>query len=213
MDRIIQKSGFIKKELLLLKPFVREPWKEFTLTQIKQISRVKSHHYAYDALKKFVKLNVLNHRKQGNTATYSLNYNTDEALFYAAIIESLIKDERSDIPYKNLALITAKIKSPFYSLLITGSYAEKKQKPTSDIDVVIIIPDREIKKQYETALKGELVAPEVHGFVFTYDEFYNMLINREFNLGKETARKHIAFYGAESYYKILFEAMKLGFKG
>ena len=30
---------------------------------------------------------------------------------------------------------------------------------------------------------------------------------------KELARKHIIYYGAEAYYKILFEAMKSGFKG
>jgi hypothetical protein len=40
-----------------------------------------------------------------------------------------------------------------------------------------------------------------------------MLINDEFNYGKELARKHILYYGAEQYYKILFWAMKNGFKG
>ena len=82
------------------------------------------------------------------------------------------------------------------------------------MDVAIIIPNSEQKKAFAIALKeGELMVPEVHGFVFTQDEFYQMLTNNEFNYGKEAARKHIIFYGAEQYYQILFEAMNHGFKG
>ena len=82
------------------------------------------------------------------------------------------------------------------------------------MDVAIIIPASESKKSYEIALKeGELMIPEVHGFVFTQEEFYLMLINKEYNYGKEIARKHMIICGAESYYKILFEAMRNGFKG
>jgi len=82
------------------------------------------------------------------------------------------------------------------------------------LDIAIIIPNSESKKEYEIALKeGELMIPEVHGYTFTKDEFYQMLVNDEFNYGKEAARKHILFCGGEQYYKILFEAMKHGFKG
>lgn len=212
MDKTIHNHGLLKKELLLLKPFIKEPWKEFTLTEIKTMTKNKSHHYVFEALKKFTKLSILTEKKKGNTNIYAIN-TANQDIHYIVITEYILKKKRTDIPYKNIQQITAKVKNPFYTLVIGGSYAEAKQKPTSDLDIAFIIPDSEAKKPYQIALKeGELMIPEVHGYIFTRDEFYQMLINIEFNYGKELARRHILFYGAEAYYKILFEAMKNGFK-
>lgn len=213
VDKTIHNSGLLKQELLILKPFIKEPWREFTLTEVKTITENKSHHYVFEALKKFAKIGIITEKKRGNTNLYAVNPENQD-LHYLTITESIIKEKRMDIPYKNIRQITAKIKNPFYSLIIGGSYAEGKQKPSSDLDIALIIPDSENKKPYQIALKeGELMIPEIHGCIFTKEEFCLMLINNEFNYGKELARKHILYYGAEQYYKILFEAMKNGFKG
>lgn len=213
MDKTIHNNGLFRQELLLLKPFVKEPWREFTLTEIKAITKNKSHHYVFEALKKFTKLGIIIEKKKGNTNIYAVNtYNQD--LHYLMITEAIIKEQRADIPYKSIKQITSRIKNPFYALIVGGSYAEGKQKPASDLDIAFIIPDSEVKKPYQIALKeGELMIPEIHGYIFTREELCQMLINDEFNYGKELARKHIIYYGAEAYYKILFEAMKNGFKG
>lgn len=214
MDKTIHKNGLVRKELLLLKPFVKEPWREFTLSDIKKISKNSSHHYVFEALKRFSILGLLKETKKGNTNTYVINSDNHQNMHYLSFVEYLVKEERRDIPYKNISKIAEKIKSPFYTLLIGGSYAERKQKPSSDMDIAIIIPNSEPKKPYQVALKeGGLMIPEVHGFIFTQEEFYIMLTNAEFNYGKEIARKHILVYGAEAYHKILLEAMKHGFKG
>jgi predicted nucleotidyltransferase len=213
MDRTIHKNGLIKNELSLLLPFVKEPWREFTLTEIKKITKKTSHHYVFEALKKFSKSGILLEKRKGNTNIYAINPDNHD-VHYLVLAESIRKEQRKDIPYKNIKQVTDKIKSPYYTFIIGGSYAIGKQKPTSDLDVGIIIPDSEDKKPFEIALKeGRLMIPEIHGFVFTKEEFYLMLVNDEFNFGKELARKHILFYGGEQYYKILFEAMKHGFKG
>jgi predicted nucleotidyltransferase len=214
MDRTIHKNGLVKKEINLLRLFVKEPWRKFTITEIKKLTKNRSHHYVFEAMKGFSSSGLLREERKGNTNNYSLDYEKEEHLNYLVLIESLIKEERRDIPYNNLRKITNKLKNPFYTLLICGSYAEKKQKPTSDLDIAFIIPNSEPKKQYEIALKeGELMIPEVHGFVFTQNEAYQMLANTEFNYGKEFTKKHIIIQGAEMYYKILFEAMRHGFKG
>lgn len=213
VDSIIQKRGLLKKEILILAPFVKEPWKEFTLTEIKQITQKKSHHYVFNALRRFAGLGIITLKKCGNTNIYYLNCQNRD-FSYLVAIENAFKERRIDIPYQNILHITEKIKSPFYTLLIGGSYAEGKQKPTSDLDVSIIIPDADNKKSYQIALKdGEMMIPEIHSFVFTASEMYQMLINNEFNLGKELVKKHIVFYGAEAFYILLFEALKHGFKG
>ncbi len=214
VDKTIQKSGLIKRELLLLKPFLKEPIREFTLTEIKEITKNKSHHYVFEALKKFHRLQILTEKRNGNTNIYLLNPENKQNLHYLAFVESLIKENRADIPYKNILKVTEKIKSSFYILIIGGSYAAGNQKQTSDLDIAIIIPNTETKKSYEIAIKeGELMVPEIHGYVFTQEEFYLMLVNEEFNYGKELVRKHVIFYGAEIYYKLLFEVIKYGFKG
>src|SRR3989338_2421596 len=213
MDRIVHKNGLVKDRLLILNPFIKEPWREFTLNEIKAITKNKSHHYVFEALKSFVKLSLLTEKKRGNTNLYAINTDNHD-LHYISIAESIIKEKRTDIPYKNIRQITRKIRNQFYILIIGGSYSEGKQKPSSDLDVAFIIPDSEDKKPYKIALKeGELMVPEIHGYVFTKEEFCRMLIIDEFNYGKELARKHILYYGAEQYYKVLFEAIKNGFKG
>ena len=212
MDRINHKNGLTGGELRILSPFVKEPWRVFTLGDIKKISRQKSHHYVYDSLNKFAMKNITNIERRGNTNLYKLKTN-EEAIGYISFLEYMIR-EQAKVPHKNLAKIAEKIKGSYYSMIITGSYAEGKQTKKSDIDIIIIIPNNESKKMYEIALKeGELMIPEIHGFVFTENEFYLMLTNKEFNLGKETARKHLIFSGAESYYKILFRALENGFTG
>lgn len=200
-------------QITILNPFIKEPWRKFTLTEIKAITKNKSHHYVYEALKKFAEKGIITEDKKGNTNLYSINPENRNPNPLAAA-EYEVKEQRQDIPYKILDKITARIKIPFYTLLIGGSYAESKQRPTSDLDIAFIIPDSENKKTYQLALKeGELTIPEVHGYVFTQEEFMKMLLNEEFNYGKELARKHIIHHGAEPYYELLFEAMKNGFKG
>lgn len=214
MDKIIHKNGQLKGELQFLRPFIKEPARDFTLTEIKAITKNKSHHYVFEALKKFSRLQILTEKRKGNTNIYILNPENNESIHYLAYAEYLIKEKRTDTPHKNILKIMDMIKSPFYILLIGGSYAEGKQKTNSDLDIAFVIPDSEDKKPYRIALKeGELMVPEIHGHIFTSVEFYQMLTNKEFNYGKELARKHLIYHGAEGYYKILLEAIQNGFKG
>jgi len=212
MDRTIQNNGQLKKEIALLIPFIKEPWKDFTLTEIKTLTKNKSHHYVYEALEKFSK-SILKKEMRGNTNIYKINENTKD-LDYFTLAEISLKEKNPQIPIKVIQQIQNKIKDSFYTLLITGSYAKNKQTKSSDLDIAIIIPNQMNKKPYEIALKeGELTMPEVHGFVFTEEEFYEMLINKEFNYGKECAKNHIIIHGINAYYKILLRGLQNGFKG
>ena len=53
--------------------------------------------------------------------------------------------------------------------------------------------------------------PKMHPYVFSKKDFLEMLTNKEFNYGKEIAKKHLIVYGAEFYFKILREAIKYGY--
>lgn len=213
MDKIIHNNGLLKKEIYLFIPFIKEPWKDFTLSEIKKITKNKSHHYVYEALNKFTKKTVIKKERKGNTNIYKINEKTI-ILDYFIMAELSIKEKRTDIPIKVIQQIQEKIKEEYYSLLVTGSYAKKEQRPSSDLDILIIIPNEKSKKPFEIALKeGELTVPEVHGFVFSEQEFYKMLTNKEFNYGKECAKNHILIYGIENYYQILLKGLQNGFEG
>src|SRR3989344_5678553 len=211
MDRTIQNSGQLKKGIALLLPFIKEPWKDFTLTEIKSITKNRSHHYVYNSLEKFSE--IIKKEMKGNTNIYKINENIKELdLFILA--ELSVKEKSKYLPLKVIHQIQDKIKDSYYTLLITGSYARNKQAKYSDLDIAIIIPNQSSKKPYEIALKtGEMTITEVHGFVFTEEEFYLMLTNKEFNYGKEFAKNHIMIYGIDAYYRILLKGLQNGFKG
>ena len=212
MDSSIHKNGFVAGKIGVLVPFITEPWKRFTLSEIKKITKIKSHHYAYEALEKLISMGIVLSEKTGNTNIYWLNPNPSN-FEYLCIAESL-KKEKAKLPTSLIETIRYRIATSFYALLVVGSYAKSTQKKSSDIDVCVIIPNSDKKKHYEIALKeGELTKPEIHGFVFTEDEFLQILINEEFNYGKECARNHVIVTGSEAYYKILFGAVRNGFKG
>ncbi|MEM3127287.1 MAG: hypothetical protein QW331_04450 [Candidatus Woesearchaeota archaeon] len=55
--------------------------------------------------------------------------------------------------------------------------------------------------------------PALHSYVFTEEEFLEMLINKEENYGKEIFRKHLILTGTQNFYKIVKEAKLHGFSG
>ena len=65
----------------------------------------------------------------------------------------------------------------------------------------------------QVKLESELMTPEAHPYVFTQSQFYEMLINKEENYGKEIARNNLIVTGGKQYYKILMEAIENGFDG
>jgi hypothetical protein len=55
--------------------------------------------------------------------------------------------------------------------------------------------------------------PELHTYVFTDDEFYQMLVEKDENYGKEIFRNSIIVNGLDTYYNIIKKAILYGFTG
>ena len=215
MEQSFLKIGkMLTKEHKIIEVFIEEPWKSLTFNQVKKLSKNKSDSYVHKALKQFVKEGTLKQQKVGNNIIYSIN-DSIFALNTIGFISEYKANKAAYLPYKNIQKIINKIKTSFYALIITGSYAKKQQKTTSDIDIVIICDDRQNPNVIlsQIKLESELMAPEAHPYVFTQSQFYAMLINKEENYGKETARNNLIITGAKQYYEILMEAIKNGFNG
>lgn len=202
----------INKEYTVLEPFTIEPWKGLTFKEVKKLSKNKSDNYVHRTLKKFVKAKILKENKIGNNLLYLIDHNV-KALNIIGFIEEYKANTLKHIP--DIQNILNKINTPYYSFIITGSYAKNKQNEKSDLDVVIICDDKRDPKSIlaEIKLEAELSTPEIHLYVFTKSQFLEMLTNKEANYGKETAKNKLIVTGAKEYYDILIEAIKNGFNG
>ncbi|MBD3361835.1 hypothetical protein GF358_03515 [Candidatus Woesearchaeota archaeon] len=194
----------------ILNIFAEKPWKKHTFKQIKKLSKNKSDSYIYNTLKKFVKTEILQQETAGKTILYSAK-KTQKATAWLQWASEYTAWNQKHIPHKQIEKIIPKIPTNFFTLIITGSYAKKQQKPESDIDIVILC-DKDPQKVYaEIRQKCELSIPEIHPYVFTEKEFYKMLTNKEPNYGKETVNNNFILTGGAAYYQILFEAISNGF--
>lgn len=204
----------LTKQHKIIEAFTSTPWSPLTFKQIKEITKNKSDNYVHATLKEFVKNKILKQEKIGNNIIYSINNNT-HALNTIGYVSENKANTSAHLPHKDLKKITQKIKTSFYSLIITGSYAKNKQIKKSDIDAVIICDNEANPKKIYAELKlcCEMSASQIHLYVFKEEEFYKMLINKEANYGKETAKNNLIITGAKQYYSILIRAIENGFKG
>ena len=204
----------INKEYTILEPFARTPWNALTFKEVKKLSNNKSDNYVHTTLKRLVKEEILKEQRIGNNIIYSLNKNPSTLNTIGFIAEFKAK-QTTHLPHKNIEKIVNKIKTPFFTFIITGSYAKNKQKETSDVDIVIICDNKQTPNAIlsQIKLESELMIPEVHPYVFTAELYLKMLINKEENYGKEIARNNLLITGGKEYYAILLEAIEHGFHG
>jgi len=215
LERLFQNNGkMITKEYTIIEPFTREPWKALTFKQVKTLSGNKSDNYVHTTLKKFVHDNILTEKRAGNVILYSLSHNVF-ALNTIGYMLEYKANQTKQLPHKNIQKLLNKIKTSFYSFVITGSYVKKKQQQSSDVDLVIICDNKQKPNTIlsQIKLESELMIPEVHPYVFTQSEFLQMLLSKEENYGKEVVRNNLIITGAKQFYSILLEAMEHGFNG
>lgn len=101
-----------------------------------------------------------------------------------------------------------KVKLDFFVFLVFGSSVKKKKKP-NDIDILIIVGNKEKINNTEQLLDN--IASH---FSLTFDiqvisteSVYEMFIKREqINVMNETLNNHIIIFGAENYYRMLNNA-------
>lgn len=204
----------LTQEHTVLEPFLKEPWRGLTFKEIKNISHNKSDNYVHTVLKRFVKTGLLKEKKIGNSIVYSIN-DTISALNTIGFVVEHKANNVKYIPHANIQKLVNKIKTPFYVLIITGSYAKNTQKETSDLDIAIICDTKQDPNAVlsQIRLESELMVPEVHPYIFTQEQFYQMLTSKEENYGKEIARNNLIITGGKEYHSILLEAIKHGFNG
>ena len=200
----------LKKSYQVLDVFVTNPTITYLFGDVKGHIGSKSESYTYNSLKSFVKEGILTKDKRGGVAFYKIA-DSPKAISFLSMAAEYKAWNRKGIPINNIIEVIKKAKINFLTLVITGSYVKRKQTAKSDLDLVLIVPNDVKKVTARLKQFCELSIPEIHLYVFTDDEFKLMLLDEKHNYGKEIVKNSLIFYGAEAYYKIMFEAMKNGF--
>ena len=198
------------EELKILDLFRKNIFAELTLKQIMKKLGKKSYNWTYKAVTKLSK-SMLISSKIGNTTAIKLNLDSPLAITYLAFLDRKEAYEK-EIPLVDGIIETISKKTPYFILLIAGSYAAGSAKKESDLDLVVIVGDEDSKKEVSPYIKEatRLSGITVDEHIFTKNEFYLMLTSDKENFGKEVFRKRLLFYGAEAYYQIIKEAIKNG---
>lgn len=200
-----------KNQTEILNLFRKNSLLKTNILQIKKNLKKSSYQRVYDAVKELERRKILIVEKIGNASWVSLQ------LTRQTIIELSFLDEQEalskDIPNYDKIINLKEISD--YLIIVTGSYAKGTQNKKSDLDLVIIVPDKEnvvnIKGIAENLTM--LYLPEVHLYVFKRKDFIDMLNEKGDNYGKEIYQHHLILKNAHQYYELIKEVVEYGFKG
>lgn len=200
------------EKLNLLNAWKSNPFSEFSISEIMKILKKNTKTWVFTALKELVKAKILNSKRKGNLDIYSLNTTNPLTIRFLNYLEA-----QENINFPKLDLISEiieKIPIKDYSLIVFGSYANNKQNSKSDIDICILIDDKETEKRIKPYINDTKLnyTIKIDEHYITFEDFVKMLLRDEENLGKQIFRKHKTFYNADIYYQLIKEAYKNGFR-
>ena len=139
-----------------------------------------------------------------------LNIKGNPALL--AYIES-IRASRFFEKHKDIEIlvndVTSKIASPFFTLMLFGSYVKGTASAGSDLDMLLIIPERRFEKEVASAVGSvQRISPMgIHETILSSGEFMELLKQKKPNVAWEAVDNRIVPYGAEASFKMLEEAL------
>lgn len=199
-----------KTEIKILAFLVTRLNESFSIRFIAQ-SIKQSYRIVYETVQKLVKKKFLLEKKHGKIKSYQINIYIDPKQL--AIVEYYRANEHLQ-HFKTIRIIIneirKRIKIPYYTLILFGSYVNKKHVKKSDIDILVILPVRDMIEKVEKIINhyAETYNYPIHCVVISYESFVEMLKNKkQLNVANEVLKKHIIFEGAENYYNLLKEGL------
>jgi predicted nucleotidyltransferase len=101
--------------------------------------------------------------------------------------------------------LVSRISPPFFILILFGSHAKSKASPRSDLDVLLVVPERNFENEVETAIETvQRVSPlGIHETILTHGEFIELLKEKKPNVAWEAVDNRIVPYGSETLFRTL----------
>lgn len=191
-----------EKQLKVVDIFRKNLGEPLTFNQIKKEAKITSNNFLHKTLSNCMYEGILTTKQVGRSLLYSLEINPASVLYLGSLGKELY-----NLPSKTLNIITREIskKTEFYSAVVFGSYAQNKQAKGSDLDIAIIVPEkkdiRRIEPILESIKRKEILKMDT--FVFSKEEFTEMLSTEKENVGKQIFKNHLVFYNPASFYYLI----------
>ena len=199
------------KQITVFGTFLREPYRERTYQEIKTLAHEKSNSVIQRAVAAFLRDGLVTKRSVGNNLLYKVNLSSPVVLAYFGLLAEVRLPRVASL---SLGYIREELAGSFASVVVFGSYAEGKQTKDSDLDIAVFVESEAEKKLCERSLKAAATKAvlSIDGHVFTKDEMLAMLLDRQENLGKQIAKKHLAVHNQAIFYNLLADAIHRGFR-
>lgn len=188
----------MKNNLKVCKLFVDNKDKTFTIKKAAEFLKI-NYRIVYEEIMELEKERLIKITKQGNSNVCAFNY-----AYHPKIVEIEELRKQEAFKDKDILLICKRIKevkSPFYCLILFGSYANKTNKKGSDIDLCLITDEEQVNKNVQSMLS--ITPLNIHLQDFTSEHFLLMLKSKEPNVGNEILKNNILLYGIESFYEMI----------
>jgi predicted nucleotidyltransferase len=198
------KAAFSDTGIEILKLLTSNLTRDFTILKVAQHTG-KTNRLTYSTVKKLEKEHMITIQEKANLRLCKLSLENPQMI---ALIESLrwldLTRERPDVGLL-VADIVSKCELPYFTLAVFGSYAKGTMTKRSDLDMLLVVPDRKFEDTIETAIKSAKALSNilVHDVVVTYAEFVSMLRETKINIAKESLEARYIGYGAEAFYTLL----------
>ena len=188
--------------LKVLKFFVEHKDSTITINKVAEALKM-NYRIVYEEVLSLEKEDMLRITRIGNANICQFNYKYSSKVIE---IEDIRKEEVCKS--KDIALIYKRIreiKNPFYILLLFGSYANKSHTKHSDIDLCLITDNKIVSEEVNTVV--QITPLKIQLQEFSSEQFRIMLKSKQVNVGNEIVKNNIIFYGLESFYELVNNAV------
>lgn len=205
----------IEKEILNL--YSGDLHKIFSINEIaKRLNR--PYGTVYNALQGLIKLKVIEGEQKGRSTLCSLNLNSNQARFILAAGSISGKEKfekKAPVLAKALREIAENLKQRLkynlISLVLFGSLAKGEGTKRSDIDLLVVVPDKRLadevihrecntlEMRYGRSVNPVIVTPEI---------LVGMIKFKGENVGKEILRGSVIFEGFEKFWDLVIEGAR-----
>ncbi len=191
----------MNNNLKVLKLFVEHKDQKYSVKRAAESLGI-NYRIVYEEIMQLEKEELIRITRMGNFNICEFNHKFSSKITEVEELrkKKLFKNKDIKLVYKRIK----EIKSPFYTLVLFGSFANKTNKVHSDIDLCLISDNPEVTKEVQVVLS--ITPLDVHLQEFTSAQFISMLKNKGFNVGNEIIKNNIVLYGIESFYEMINNA-------
>jgi len=148
---------------------------------------------------------IISQEKIGNTNLIKLNLVPNQEIY--SVENKRTEEFLSRHPtLKVVKKYAEDLNYPFLILLVFGSYVKNTKTEGSDIDICVILDNKDKTNELQEKLNLLSLKLEIHEF--TTKEFISMIEKSQNNLGHEIVKSNILLYGVENYYNLISKWMK-----